>query len=190
MTTLLVDSTGVPSIGRQRASVDAVKAAFVDDSRFSTSSSRCAIWDDFEAGLALLSSAVLVHAAWLGGSFISDKLNPGDLDVVFVINQSDLNHRSAADKQVVDGFQREVYQGPDRPARPHGLLLDSFILPWRPLANLQTRAPGHMPYILGRGYWDDFWCRRRTGAKSDPPVPDDAIPKRGYLEVILNDYCC
>ena len=188
--TLLDVATGVPPVGRRRATITEIEAAFVSAPEFSASTTRRTIWADFETGLQLLSSAVLVHAAWLGGSFISSKLDPSDLDVVFLVNQSDLNRRSDPEKQIVDAFLRWEDQGPGRPARAHGLLIDSFILNWRPLANPNPDAPGHAPYVKWRGYWDDFWCRNRSGSKSDPPTREDALPRRGYVEVIIDDYRC
>lgn len=46
----------------------------------------------------------------------------------------------------------------------------------------------HQAYVMARGYWDDFWMRRRTGAKDDPPQLADALPKRGYFEVELDGF--
>lgn len=178
--TLLDVATGVPPIGRHRATKDEIEAAFVTAPEFATSTTRKELWDEFESGLGLLSGAVLVHAVWLGGSFFSNKIDPSDIDAVFVVNNTDLTHRTDADRQVVNAFQE----------RSHGLRLDSFILRWRPIAEWNYDAPGHRQYTNWRGYWDDFWCRIRTGMKSDPPVREDSIPRRGYLELMVNDYSC
>lgn len=39
-----------------------------------------------------------------------------------------------------------------------------------------------------RGYWDDFWMRKRSGAKDALPQQTDAVPQRGYFEVTVDGF--
>lgn len=187
--TVLDPSTGFPSIGRQRCTLDCVEAEFVSAPKFAGSTTRRKVWEDFEAALELLKSAVKVHAVWLAGSFISAKLDPNDIDAVFVINARDLGRRAAADQQVVASFIDRVSTGSGTVAPKHGLKVDSFLLHWSPIPDLDLKNnANHMIYAANRGYWDDFWCRNRTGQKYHPSTWKDALPSRGYLEVMVNGY--
>ncbi|MDH6237891.1 hypothetical protein [Cryobacterium sp. CG_9.6] len=119
---------------------------------------------------------------WIGGSFISNKSDPDDLDVVYwcedrLVDQvSDPN-----DKLVLQLFAtnqvREVT----------GLRVDTRYCRWhvRPEAGVQNTIEHHQ-YTMERGFWDDFWLRKRTGEKNAPAVREDALPRRGYLEVMLD----
>lgn len=62
------------------------------------------------------------------------------------------------------------------------LPVDSYVLEWTP-----TPGPG-VPvgargYLEQRGYWDDLWVRVK-----DTDDRLDSIPRRGYLEVIVDGY--
>jgi hypothetical protein len=79
-------TTGLLPQGRHVCSAAEVEDMFVKDSVFPGSSTRSKIWNDWNDGLALLQSAVPVHAVWIGGSFTTSKLDPGDIDVTYVAN--------------------------------------------------------------------------------------------------------
>ena len=59
---------------------------------------------------------------------------------------------------------------------------DSYVLEWMPSPGHQ-RPVGAEPYYGNRGYWDNLWVRVRD---SDQRL--DSVPRRGYLEVILDGY--
>jgi hypothetical protein len=61
-------------------SVEDFKLSFVD--RFPQSSSRKLIFDKFTRFLGCLSGLDVVTELWLNGSFVTEKLEPGDIDVV------------------------------------------------------------------------------------------------------------
>ncbi|HKS47546.1 MAG TPA: hypothetical protein VJT49_21030 [Amycolatopsis sp.] len=68
--------------------------------------------------------------------------------------------------------------------RPAGRRLDTYLIEGRPILNPGTALTDEeVVYYRARGYWDDFWQRCRSGAKSDPITVADALPRRGYLEV-------
>ena len=67
--------------------------------------------------------------------------------------------------------------------------VDAYLLGWRQLI---SPDPGHNPdhsfYYVMRGYWDDWWMRLRNQAGAGQPIDLEALPRRGYVEVILDGY--
>ena len=127
---------------------------------------------------------VPIHAAWLGGSFTTGKPDPDDLDVVFVIN-------AAALARITDAAARNLLGliASNGLKAAKGYRVDTFILEWEPIAEPGDLRPvGDEEYYSWRGHWDDFWQRQRTGGKNDPATLEDAIPRRGYLEVRFSGY--
>ena len=179
-------ATGLLPLGRQVCSADEVEIAFVKDILFFGSATRRAIWDDWNDALSTLQSTVIVHAAWIGGSFTTSKLDPEDIDVTFVINGADLRQRSVPEQQIIAPFV-----GGGQLKSVLGLQVDSYILPWECLPDpSQGMNYFRDQYYVWRGYWDDWWQRARQTPKGSPPVPADALPRRGYLEVLVSDYIC
>ncbi|PDQ35615.1 MAG: hypothetical protein B5766_05025 [Candidatus Lumbricidophila eiseniae] len=70
-----------------------------------------------------------------------------------------------------------------------GLRVDTRYCKWHlyPEAD-RAQSVEHQSYALNRGYWDDFWMRKRTRANHDPPQIADALPRRGYFEVTLDGF--
>lgn len=70
-----------------------------------------------------------------------------------------------------------------------GTAPDAYLLGWRQLI---SPDPGHNPdhsfYYVMRGYWDDWWMRLRNQAGAGQPIDLEALPRRGYVEVILDGY--
>lgn len=121
-----------------------------------------------------------VSALWVGGSYVSDKQEPGDIDVVFVIPA-----RAIARAKSVGGNALRVA----------GLLMDGdpdHEFPALGVKLLADEGPyvGAMPdasltqkkWLAHRGYWDQLWqCAR---GKNDEQHHGD----HGYLEVIIDGY--
>jgi hypothetical protein len=181
-------------VGRHGCTLNDVEQAFVISEAFQGSSSRPDIWDGFQLGLRALTGAVRVYQVWIGGSFTTDKVDPGDIDVTYLIDGPDHFSRPVADRTVIEAFIQRV-QDPSsgEVIRPHGLPIDSFVVDWWPyeplLGDGQPWSEEHWwSYLSHRGHWDDWWLRRRTGAKGDPAKLEDSIPRRGFLEVTINDF--
>lgn len=176
-------ATGLLPLGRHVCSADEVEIAFVKDLQFFGSPTRSTIWGHWNDALRFLQSAVTVHAAWIGGSFTTSKWDPEDVDVTFVINAEDMRRRGPAEQQIITLFAEA------RVKSQLGLHVDSYALPWECLPSPgQGMNPFEDPYYITRGYWDDWWQRARRGPKGSPPAPEDALPRRGYLEVLISDY--
>ncbi len=162
-------------MGRWPTTVDEIEATFVAGQ----SSKRAQLWSDWlELTAALREVLPAVPAAWLSGSFLTDHQDPGDVDSVYIIEWPVLKgvhanaERAAFVGAVADNKVKELF----------GLSVDSFILEWWPAAGTLPR-PWARQYRDQRGYWDDLWSRQRS---KDPR--EDSIPRRGYVEVILDGY--
>jgi len=174
--------TGSLPLGRFNVNMSDVKARYVDAPEWASSTSRVEIWSHFESATAELRRIVPTAWVWIGGSFISSKLDPDDIDVVYWCEDRLVDLvTNPTDKAILDLFARSQVRAAT------GLRVDARYCAWhvRPEAGVQNTIEHHT-YTMQRGFWDDFWLRMRSGAKGDPPVRDDAFPLRGYLEVILD----
>lgn len=79
-----MDDNGNLPPGRHEASVEEVQAALVDP--FEASHSRRAIFDWWSELRDALAELGAYQAHWLAGSFVTDKLQPNDLDLVTVLD--------------------------------------------------------------------------------------------------------
>lgn len=139
------------------------------------------IWRDFNFATAALRDLVAVPAIWVFGSYLTIKSSPSDIDVVYVVDARGYAKLGDEDKQRA-GFFAGGRQLIDR-----GLLVDSYVLDWQPHIDLSQKDPHHQPYLLNRGYWDD-WAQRHHPDKTKAPTNRSTLPKRSYLEVILDGY--
>ncbi|MGJ3507948.1 DUF6932 family protein [Enemella sp. A6] len=159
--------------GRHRGELGEVAAMFVSDPRYAHSTTRQGIWDDFVILLEALEPYAIMEEVWISGSFLTEKENPGDLDLTFLMNV-------------------EKYQGDVAAQVAHFLdagrrlgTLDVYVIPW--VSEGQATFSAVEEYRRARGYWDDWWQRDRD-ACGRAEAHHNALPKRGYVEVKLNDY--
>ena len=158
--------------GRWGATLDEVRSCFAQGS----SSRRAEVWAEFEAALRLLRSVVRVSRGWVGGSFISVKEEPGDVDAVFFVRADQIQHARLRED---DSRILELAASGHRFKELTGLRVDSFLVTW-PL----DAGPDATEYQRRRGYWDDWWERRRR--QPGDPAGSEAYQRRGYVEVIID----
>lgn len=166
--------TGLLPPGRFVCRPDEVEAAFVAG----LDPVRQQLWSDWLQLTALLRGVVgRIPAAWLSGSFLTDKPVPGDIDCLYIV---DVDHVQAA---LADANRGRVLQviAKNGVKAVFGLNVDSFILEWCPVPGAAGKAP--LLYYQERGYWDDLWIRHR-----DPDPRTESLPRRGFLEVTLDGY--
>jgi hypothetical protein len=177
-------TTGLLPLGRFGASLHEIQAAFVDDTAFSASSTRPEIWSHFESATTELRRIVPVSYAWIGGSFTTSKMDPDDIDVVYWAEDKKIH--AVSDPQ--DAFVLEMFAR-NEVRSSTGLRVDSRVCHWhvQPATGVQATFE-HNNYVKHRGFWDDFWLRKRVGLKTDPPTRADALPQRGYFEVELDGF--
>ncbi|MFI0406125.1 DUF6932 family protein [Actinomadura sp. 3N508] len=141
---------------------------------------RQAIWAEWQQLTGALRQLVgEVPACWLSGSFFSAKPDPADIDCVYLVDAVKFQNAAASDPRALallsaaaTGQIKDIY----------GVRIDSYILQWMPTPGPDPE-PEARQYREARGYWDDLWSRIRD---ADPRL--GSIPRRGYLEVIIDGY--
>lgn len=131
---------------------------------FTTSASRAPLMARWESHARVLNWLIAVAAHWVGGSFVSSKVDPADIDTV-----------AHCDGPTFDALPEEqraliLYMCAGRAARPYWGL-DSFAVFHYP--------PGHANrpmFEAAIAYWDDLWCHTREDAAGNKHP-------RGYLEI-------
>lgn len=142
---------------------------------------RDALWNEWiDLTDAVRDAVGEVAVCWLAGSYFSDKAQPDDIDCLYVIRrervaEAAIDHDKARFLQAIIGRgAREVF----------GLRVDTYILDWWPRPGTHRGSVDRQStYLQNRGYWDDLWSRRR-----DSDLKLDALPRRGYLEVMIDGY--
>lgn len=177
-----LDGLAIPP-GRFRVTTEDIVATWLDAPQLAQSTTRRPIWEHWMEAQARLREVVPVAMAWLGGSFLSPKLDPGDLDCVWVIDETMLTVAGMDPDRA-----RLIALFANNQLQNVGIPVDSFVLAWRRRPGTRPRDPLDHQYLQARGYWDDFWQRTRTGTKGSEPHRDDALPRRGYLEVVLDGF--
>lgn len=161
---------------------------------FSTSTKRRELWSGLERYLskffkleeeyaAILEDRPLVPYIWLGGSFVSPKLDPENIDLSVIVDDRGaeaLKGRPSA-QWLVRAFNRKSCL--------HEYGLSPIEIRYRQIASVFR--PDKLPvadqgYLRDRGAWDDWWQRcRHEGLPNGAPTLDTAGVARGYLEVTL-----
>ena len=139
------------------------------------------IWVDFQNAFNLLHGVTKISRVWIGGSFTTDKLNPGDIDVVFIIRNDVLD---AAREDLSKNKMLNIF-AKSRVKELLNMRVDSFVLPWV-LSASQEVSKDQAAYYVGRGYWDDLWERTRTPTEAALPLESATYQRRGYVEVIVD----
>ncbi|MEU7963708.1 hypothetical protein AB0D09_09605 [Streptomyces sp. NPDC049097] len=125
----------------------------------------------------------LVHAIWLGGSYVSTKLNPQNVDLTVFMDEMTVDAMRGLDGTdwLVSAF--------DRKERLAELGVSPLRVGYRPIASVfrsEQLDPAEQAYLRERGAWDDWWQRcRPNGVDNSRPTLDSAAPRRGYVEVTL-----
>lgn len=171
------DSGGTLPIGRFSCDLTEAKAALVDDREFEESSSRETLWALFENAINKIGNIrCKIPSVFLSGSFVTNRVDPKDIDVAFVIDFSKIQSDKTVGSlnQIFKVFHEDGY-------------VDGYYIPWHPIGN-STLDPISSAYFRERGKWDDFWQRNVAKVDRDPFQRHHAFPKRGYLEVIIDGY--
>lgn len=147
---------GALPAGRHVADVDEVRTRFVEP--FPVSSTRQSLYDAWRIRRQTLFAIVQVEMEWVNGSFVTAKHAPNDIDVTTFISAENLAALTVGQLQEV----WELTAGPT----PQQVGCHSFLV-----VVFRENHPLRDAYLRNRGYWDDWWSRRRTG------------PEKGYIDV-------
>jgi hypothetical protein len=165
--------------GRWHVSIQEAQAAYCS---IPNAQLRADLWQEWTTLTGAVRGAVgHVASAWLGGSFFTDKPLPDDIDCVYII---DRDHLKTARADPAKAAFLQAIAGDGAKTLFH-LRVDCFILEWWPRPGVNRgSADRRGSYLENRGYWDDLWPRTRDRTN----LRMDAIPRRGYLEVMLDGY--
>lgn len=188
------DVTGCPPPGRTRLSFEALAQSLVEAPRFARSSTRPILWENlgrYLARFAYLESQYaqqlgdfkLLHCLWLGGSFVSSKIDPRNMDATVIV---DGRAKSIIKGQPGAGWLTSAF---NREACSSEFAISPIELVYWPIVSVfrPTLLQAHeQDYLIARGGWDDWWQRCRLDAEADePPSLETVHTRRGYVEVAL-----
>lgn len=175
-----LSSTGFLPLGRYQATREEIHHRYVEEI---SSDRRTLIWEHFENVYNLVSASIPICSIWIAGSFMSDKVEPSDIDLLFIFKESDIDAR-LSDPSF---YSMIIDLGDNSLNSIYGWLIDTRWIIWTPnsLPSFTLRTALADQYAL-RGFWDEFWSRRYT--VKDEMHPEDANLRQGYLEVIFDDF--
>lgn len=175
-----LSSTGFLPLGRYQATNAEIHHRYVEEI---SSDRRTLIWEHFENVYKLVSASIPICSIWVAGSFMSDKVEPSDIDLLFIFKESDVNAR-LSDPAF---YSMMVDLGNDTLKSTYGWLIDTRWIIWTPNS---IPAFAHRTALAdqyaNRGFWDEFWSRRYK-VKGEMH-PEDANLRQGYLEVIFDGF--
>lgn len=176
----LLPETGCLPHGRFPSTLEEIEERFVS-SLTNDNGHRRKLWGDFERATRAIRSVTPVASAWLGGSFVSDRVSPSDIDVVYLVRANEYDAITDDEKKKLNIFRGE------RKLFAKDMRVDSYVIDWRPRGSERPEDNESNMNLARRGYWDD-WFQRDRAPGSPETDPNNAIPRRGYLEVVLDGY--
>lgn len=172
------DAAGNLPRGRWFFSLADAEARFVTASEFAGSCRRSMLWANLQTAIAAIHTLkVRIPSLFLGGSFSTHKLDPDDIDVTFIVDNSVIRNPQTWGR--LEGYVGGLEK--------IGLGVQGFLLPWG--ANgAEWELNQNLGYLAGRGKWDDWWQRDVPKLQRNSPVRSHSLPKRGYVEVEVDGY--
>lgn len=155
----MFDANGLLPTGLVKVTAEQVHEHFVVP--FTTSTSRQRLYDQWLLHRQAIEAIVPIERQWLNGSYVTSRVDPGDIDVVTFIDGETLNALGAPQRAILDDLA-DGHSTRDRWG------IDSFVVP--------TYAEGHPDRTAARkaeGYWRRMW----TNVKGSNTLT------KGFLEV-------
>lgn len=191
------DDYTAPTPGRVQLTLLAVEQSWV--SAIPTSTTRPALWEQFKNYLGkfahverealsqgwLDNGESLVNYVWLGGSFISDKDDPDNIDVTVFLNgrsMKKIRGKPGCGWVNSKAFSRKELARSNEFSGISPIRVDYY--PVVSIFQLGEISPEEHDYLTKRGAWDDWWQRLRD-KDCDSPTESSSASRRGYVEVIL-----
>jgi hypothetical protein len=170
--------TGLLPPGRYAASLDELHAAFVATT---TSTARREIWEEWISHRAMVEAlAGEITRMWVGGSFISSKADPGDVDVTYLLrarayDRLDRETLADLDDLTLRGWCVE-----------QGMRVDSYLVRLPEDMSVSQMLPSQLTARASDsfrdiGLFDEVWQCVKPAAINGIP----GEPRRGYVEVLL-----
>ncbi|MFD7732199.1 MULTISPECIES: DUF6932 family protein [Kitasatospora] len=193
---LRFDDQGHLTRGRHQVDIEEARDFLVDAPRFRSSATREVLWSGFERFLtcflaleethrdALEGQPSLIHCIWLGGSYVSSKLDPRNIDATFFM---DVEVEDVLRGKEGAGWLTKAFKSWQSMQTEYGVT--PLRVGYRRVATVfrpGEHSAVEQEYFRDRGRWDDWWQRRRLDPPAGPhPTVESAVPVRGYLEVTL-----
>ncbi|QNP63624.1 DUF6932 family protein [Streptomyces genisteinicus] len=181
--------------GRFSVTMEEAQDLLVSSPLFHPSGRRTTLWNGLQEYLdrfgvledtyaERLQGRSLVHRVWLGGSFVSAKAEPRNIDATVFV---DVTAEAAVKGNPGSKWLTSAFKSREQILRNFGV--SPLRVGYRPVASafdLQSITEDDRTYFMQRGIWDDWWQRCRLPDGGDPaPSEASAVPVRGYLEVRL-----
>lgn len=157
----------------------------VDPNRYLFTSDRVELFEELKTFTATFQDVFNIRSIWIGGSFLTKKPSPGDIDATVLVDGATINQLIQARDPRASFLDQAVLR---EFLKQNDLRIDAYFLPWNPLITTGNPSEATNIYNQQRGYWDDWWQRQRQGRKIDNPDLTWTVPRQGYLEVIVNGY--
>lgn len=154
---------GVLPLGRHIADVAEVEIRLV--TAFADSLTRSDLYDGLRRRREELLDIVDVESEWVDGSFVTARRDPGDVDVVTFVGESDLQALEPTERERLSQLTGNAGGG-----GPHARL--SFGGDCYLVASVPPGHVSHSRYVAVRDYWHRWWSRHNG-------VPDG----KGYLDM-------
>ena len=156
------DEAGYLPEGRHEATADEVREALVD--QFPQSETRPMIHEGWRRHYQALEHLVPVEKQWIGGSFVSAKVDPSDIDICSFIDGPTYDERPEPVRDLVDYMTA------------HKITQAFWTCDSYPVVVYPEGSPGHDAYKAAVEYWHGWWGKTRADADGNQRL-------RGYLEV-------
>ncbi|NDZ83654.1 hypothetical protein G3I19_35120 [Streptomyces sp. SID10853] len=178
----LNQATGLLPPGRYTANLDQLHTRFVAAPDFADSRTRKQLWAEWEQHRLIVEAVTGgISRLWLGGSFVSGKLDPGDIDVTYLLRAQTYDRLDRESLVALDELTDRVW------CVEHDMRLDAYLirLPedvpfWQLMPSLFT--PLTNDSFRDIGLYDEVWQCARNPSPSDD---ETGRLRRGYVEVLL-----
>ncbi|MEV1295757.1 hypothetical protein [Pseudonocardia sp. NPDC049635] len=155
----MLGNDGLLPPGRHQVTAEDVKRHFVDG--FPEASPRRRLYARWLRHREALVSVIRVHSQWIDGSYVTSKVEPGDIDVVSLLDAPEF-------EALAPGLQHMVASlVGGKKTREHWMLDSYAVLIYPDGHALRSETD------KGLAYWDKQW----------QGVRDNSQLKKGYLEV-------
>jgi hypothetical protein len=178
----LEQETGWLPPGRYHSDLDELHARFVAAEVYAVASRREELWSQWELHRSLMEAfAGGIERLWLAGSFVTSKLEPSDVDMVYLLPAKEYDQLQAEDLGHLDELTDPQW------CRKQGMCIDAFLLRvpgetefWR--LTPESLVDADRSSFLQLGIYDEIWQRTRNGTRGSTRRAAD---RRGYVEVQL-----
>lgn len=144
---------------------------------------RTALLDQLIDFTSLVRGVVPICSLWIGGSYLSDKERPNDIDAVMLIDGENID-------RLTDSGERRLVttEGLHEFCSELGLSVDVSLHAWRALPSVAELTDADWQLLQDRGFWDDLWQRVRSVPKGSRSTRLCSLPRRGYVEVLIDGF--